>query len=118
MYYFLSTFSTTSATFSIKFVTTDGAPVLRLKPGFDAGNVEFVEASQGHDELVLNKFHHANAALTFTVVFCILLLVGLVASSGQLRQNFYPDRLLAVAHVQLIHVVLELLLAHVVYSFV
>lgn len=80
--------------------------------------MEFVEASERHDEFVLGKFRHTNGALAFTIFLGFLRVISLVASPGQLRENSCADGLLVVAHVQLIHVVLELLLAHVVHSLV
>ena len=102
----------------IDFKAANRAPVLVFEPGLDALCMELVEAEQSQNFLALLVVGHADAALVFIHLSpCCLFSTFRVSlaedRSRQLLQHVLLQGLFIVAHIQLVHVLLELLLTHV-----
>ena len=126
----------------------DWAPVLRFEPFFDAVWVELVETRQREQLFTLIVVSQADGALkivcfqpqhfssvlvrTDGVIWYLLRLLQLLGANGiiqkafafwltsarQLRENVSADRILIVPQEQLVHVFCELLLTHIIDTFV
>ena len=108
---------------SIDLVATHRAPILHFEPLLDAARVELMEASQRQNLLALLVIRHANHAMVLVWVhgahvdgaFRRILRVTRQRQLGEQVCIYGFD---VVTHVELIHVVFELLFCHVVDSLV
>ena len=81
--------------------------------------MELVEAGQREDLLPHRIVRHANRAIALILALLLILssrqlLLSIKTRSWQLREYVLVDRLFIIAQKELIHVLLELLLVHVV----
>ncbi len=107
----------------VNLVAANGAPVLDLEPPMDALRVEFVKAGQSEDFLSLGIVSHTDNALVLMGLFAHIhctctLYVLIVLRQGQLREQIFVHRFDIVADKELIHMIFELLLIHIVHSLV
>lgn len=81
--------------------------------------MKLVEARQREDLFLIAVVSDADRTPVLVVIALLLAaFAGHVARSRQLGQYVHLDRLLVVSHKQLVHVVGELLLVHVIHSLV